>query len=225
MARGLGAAARRPAADRDIARDSRLEHGAVVGDHADAAVCLPQRERLALGDRDLQPVGIKLQHRRVGDPRIGLQPRARIGRRRGTAATTVPVTPARARISSRVRCLLPVSAIEAMRKPTALAEPCRARRCSASATGSTWPPRDDAVADGRDNDEGRGRNAAAAVEPQPARRDGALRATQRSSLPIQAGARIATAARRARGAQRRRVCATPQPRTGSSGACPARFSG
>ena len=57
--------------------DERFEHRAVGGDDADAAVLLPEREGLPLGDRDLQAVGIKLQHRRIGDPRIGHQPRAR----------------------------------------------------------------------------------------------------------------------------------------------------
>ena len=60
--------------------DEGFEDGAVGGDDADAAVLLPQREGLPLGDRDLQPVGIKLEHGRVGDPRIGKEPRAgRVG--------------------------------------------------------------------------------------------------------------------------------------------------
>ena len=54
-----------------------LEHGAVVGDDGDAAVLLPEREGLALGDGDLQLAGIELEHGRVGDPGIGLEPLAR----------------------------------------------------------------------------------------------------------------------------------------------------
>ena len=37
------------------------------------AVLLPQRERRALDDIDLQPPGIKFQHRGLADPRIGLE--------------------------------------------------------------------------------------------------------------------------------------------------------
>ena len=59
------------------ALDERLEHRAVGGDDADAAVLLPERKSLPLGDRDLQAVGIELEHRRIGDPRIGHQARAR----------------------------------------------------------------------------------------------------------------------------------------------------
>ena len=56
-----------------------LDHGAVIGDHRDLAVLLPQRERLALGDRDVQPAGIELEHGRLGDPGIGLEPGAGLG--------------------------------------------------------------------------------------------------------------------------------------------------
>ena len=59
-------------------RHVRLEHGAVGGDQRDAAVLLPEREGLALLDVDVQAAGIKLEHGRVGDPRIGHQPRARL---------------------------------------------------------------------------------------------------------------------------------------------------
>ena len=41
------------------------------------AVLLPERESLPLGDADLQTVGIKLEHGRVGDPGIGHEPGAR----------------------------------------------------------------------------------------------------------------------------------------------------
>ena len=50
-----------------------LEHRAVIGDHREPAVLLPQRERRALDDVDLELAGIELQHRGVGDPGIGLQ--------------------------------------------------------------------------------------------------------------------------------------------------------
>ena len=50
--------------------DKRLEYGAVGGNDADAAVLLPQRESLPLGDGDLQPIGIELEDGRIGDPRI-----------------------------------------------------------------------------------------------------------------------------------------------------------
>ena len=68
-----------------------FQHGAVVGDHRYAAVLLPQRERLALLDADLQFAGIELQHGGVGDPRIGLQPLARTGHARGTDSEVRPV--------------------------------------------------------------------------------------------------------------------------------------
>ena len=58
--------------------DERLEHRAIGGDHAYGAVLLPQRKGLPLGDADLQAIRIKLQHRRVGDPGIGHQPRPRL---------------------------------------------------------------------------------------------------------------------------------------------------
>ena len=76
------------------------------GDHRDLAVLLPEREGVALGDRDVQPAGIELEHGRLGDPGIGLEPRRAPARRRGTAATMRPVMPAVVRISSRVSCLL-----------------------------------------------------------------------------------------------------------------------
>ena len=56
----------------------RREHRAVGGDHRDLAVQLPQRERLALRDGDLQPVRIELAHGRFGDPRDRLEPGARV---------------------------------------------------------------------------------------------------------------------------------------------------
>ena len=55
-----------------------LDHGAVVGNHLDLAVTLPQREGVAFGDRDVQPARIKLEHGGVGDPGIGLKPRPRL---------------------------------------------------------------------------------------------------------------------------------------------------
>ena len=57
--------------------DERLEDGAVFGDDTDASILLPQRKGMTLGDGDLQAVGIKLEHRRVGDPGIRQQPRPR----------------------------------------------------------------------------------------------------------------------------------------------------
>ena len=57
--------------------DEGLEHGAVGGNHAQPAVLLPQRKSVTLGDRDLQPVRIELEHGGVGDPRICQQPLAR----------------------------------------------------------------------------------------------------------------------------------------------------
>jgi hypothetical protein len=56
-----------------------FDHGAVVGDHRDLAVLLPERERIALGHRDVQPAGIELQHGRLGDPGLGLEPGAGLG--------------------------------------------------------------------------------------------------------------------------------------------------
>jgi hypothetical protein len=53
--------------------DERFEHRAIRCDDADAPVFLPQRKSLALGDGDLQAIGIELEHRRIADPRIGHQ--------------------------------------------------------------------------------------------------------------------------------------------------------
>ena len=62
----------------DIAAfDERFEHRAVGGDDADAAVLLPDGKSLPFGHRDLQAIGIKFQHRRIANPRIGHQPLAR----------------------------------------------------------------------------------------------------------------------------------------------------
>ena len=55
-----------------------LQHGAVIGDDRDPAVLLPERERDPLLDADLQLAGIELEHGRIGDPRIGLEPLARV---------------------------------------------------------------------------------------------------------------------------------------------------
>ena len=54
------------------------DHGAVVGDHLDLAVALPEREGVALGHRDMQPARIELEHGGFGDPGIGLEPRPRL---------------------------------------------------------------------------------------------------------------------------------------------------
>src|SRR5262249_32000789 len=59
-------------------RDIRFEHGAVVGDDRYVSVFLPQREGLAFLDTDLQLAGIELEHRGVRNPRIGLEPLARL---------------------------------------------------------------------------------------------------------------------------------------------------
>ena len=53
-----------------------FQHGAVGGDHIDAAVLLPEREGPALLDLDAQAVGIKLEHRGLRDPRVAQQPMA-----------------------------------------------------------------------------------------------------------------------------------------------------
>ena len=84
----------------------RLEHGAVVGDDRDLAVLLPERERLALRDRDLQPAGIELEHGRFGDPGIGLEPRRAPASTSRNRSEVLPVTPAVARISSRLTLAL-----------------------------------------------------------------------------------------------------------------------
>ena len=77
MAGALGALADQKRQAAITILDERLEHRAVGGDHAHGAVLLPQRKGLPLGDADLQPIRIKLEHRRVGDPGIGHQPRPR----------------------------------------------------------------------------------------------------------------------------------------------------
>ena len=77
MAGALGALADQKRQAAIAILDERLEHRAVGGDHAHGAVLLPQRKSLPLGDADLQPIRIKLEHRRVGDPGIGHQPRPR----------------------------------------------------------------------------------------------------------------------------------------------------
>ena len=61
-------------------RDRRAPARFRPGDDAETlAIFLPERKRLALGQRDLQPIGIKLLDRGIGDPWIGHQPRARVG--------------------------------------------------------------------------------------------------------------------------------------------------
>ena len=52
----------------------RFEDGAVGGDDANAAVFLPERKGLSLGDGDLQAVWVELEHGRIGDPGIRHQP-------------------------------------------------------------------------------------------------------------------------------------------------------
>ena len=56
-----------------------FEHRAVIRDHREPAILLPQRERRALDDVDLELAGIELQHGGVGDPGIGFQPVAHGG--------------------------------------------------------------------------------------------------------------------------------------------------
>ena len=55
-----------------------FEHGAVIGDDGHLSVLLPERERLALPDADLQLARIELEHGGVGDPGIALEPFARL---------------------------------------------------------------------------------------------------------------------------------------------------
>src|SRR5262249_4231385 len=62
----------------ETGRDIRFEHGAVVGDDRYVSVFLPQRKGLAFLDADLQLAGIELEHRRVRNPRIGLETLARL---------------------------------------------------------------------------------------------------------------------------------------------------
>ena len=49
------------------------EHHSIIRDHRELAVFLPKGEGAALGDVDLKRARIKLQHRRIRDPRIGFQ--------------------------------------------------------------------------------------------------------------------------------------------------------
>ena len=74
----------------------------------------------ALGDRDLQPIRIELEHRGIGDPGIGHQPaRAASASRNNSEAR--PVTPAVVEDFLAADFLLPLSETAAMRKPSALA--------------------------------------------------------------------------------------------------------
>ena len=61
---------------RVVARNAR-EHAAVAGDEIELAVVLPQREGVALLERNFEPPGIELAHGSFGDARVALQPRPR----------------------------------------------------------------------------------------------------------------------------------------------------
>ena len=74
----LGAVADHQRQRGETLRHEGFQHGAVGGDQINAAVLLPEREGLALLDLDAQPVGIKLEHGGVRDPRIGHQADARL---------------------------------------------------------------------------------------------------------------------------------------------------
>src|SRR5437899_907372 len=52
------------------ARDVGLEHRAIIRDHRQPAIPLPQRKRRTLDNVDLELAGIELQHRRFADPGI-----------------------------------------------------------------------------------------------------------------------------------------------------------
>ncbi len=73
MRAALGALADHERQGEEAARHIGFEHRAIIRDHRQLAVLLPQRKRLALDDVDLKLVREELLHRCVGNPGIGLE--------------------------------------------------------------------------------------------------------------------------------------------------------
>ncbi len=63
---------------RDMRRNEGFNHGAVAGHDLHAPILLPQRKGAAFGDGNMQTVGKQFENGGIGDPGIGLQPRARL---------------------------------------------------------------------------------------------------------------------------------------------------
>ena len=141
-----------------------LDHGAVVGDHLDLAVALPEREGVALGHRDMQPARIELEHGGIGDPGVGLEPRPRLAgveeqqrRPPGDAGGVENVLAASAR-------RWPASAIEVMRKPAEVGDGV-AEIAEFRHDHRQMPAADGAVGDARQHERQRGGDAGAARQP------------------------------------------------------------